>query len=385
MYYLKSLSLILLVVLTACSSLKMESSARIFQIDRKWARYTPQENYLGPRLNHRMSPLLFGEYVIQGNSIDGIRAYKKNTGTSVWKRHFKGGVEVGAAISGSHLLFGANDGFFYGLDAYTGKTRWKFPMKSEGLGAPTVSQGVVYFTTGNNTVYAVSIESGEQLWFYSRVSSRSMTVRGASQPTVVKDTLYIGHSDGTIVALNKKTGSIKWERPLGSTERFADIDARPIYFKNRLYVSAYDGKFYSLNPSTGDIFWSTDDGGFNAPEINEGRIYISTSTGSVVCLELSSGKRLWSYKVSQSVATAPVYYRGLILFGEWQGQLIALDALTGKKVDSYATGRGVSSTPVLDLKSETIYVMTVDANLFAFALKWKKQWERWEWQKSPYL
>ena len=372
--------------LCACSSIKKEAAERVFTIDRKWARYTPIDLYLGASLNHRMQPLLFGEYVIQGNSIDGIRAYRKNTGAPVWQRHFSGGVEIGAALSGSNLLFGAGDGFFYSLDAYTGTTRWSFPIKSEGLGEPTVQGDVVYFVAGNGTTYAVNINSGEQIWFYSRVASRPMTIRGSSQPTIVGQSLILGFSDGNLVALNKDTGSMMWERPLGSDERFSDIDAKPVLFKGQLYISAYDGKLYSLDPQTGKVNWSVDHGGFTAPEIHENKIYVSSSTGEVLCLELSTGKKLWSYKVSgQGVATAPVYYRGLILFGEWRGNMVALDALSGEVVDSYSTGVGITSAPTIDIDTATLYVMTADANLFVFGLNWKKQWERWEWQRSPYL
>lgn len=385
MSFMKSLFFLSLIILLACcSSLKKNTSARFFEIDKKWARYTPAQIYLGPRKNHRMSSILFGDYIIQGNAIDGISAYKKSTGALVWTRRFDGGVEVGAALSGSNILFGANDGFFYALDAYNGKTRWSFPIKSEGLGVPTVSQGVVYFVAGNNTTYAISINSGEQLWFYSRVISKSMTVRGSAQPTVVGDSVYIGYSDGALVSLNKKTGSLKWERSLARNARFADIDAQAVFHKGRLYVTAYDGQLFSVNPDNGNIFWSTEDGGFTTPEIFEDRIFTSTSTGEVVALELSSGKRLWTYSLKNSVATAPVYYRGLLIFGEWQGQLVALDAMNGKKVTTYSTGRGVTSTPAIDAEAKLMYVITADANLFALALNWKKQSEKWEWEKSPY-
>lgn len=375
----------LLLSISACSSFKKEAAERVFTIDRKWARYTPKDIYLGSSLNHRMQPVLFGEYVIQGNSIDGIRAYKKTTGAPIWQRHFNGGVEIGAAISGSNLLFGAGDGFFYSLDAYTGRTRWSFPIKSEGLGEPTVQGDIVYFVAGNGTTYAVNINSGEQVWFYSRVASRPMTIRGSSQPTVVGNALILGFSDGNLVALNKETGSLMWERPLGSDERFSDIDAKPVLFEGQLYVSAYDGKLYSLDPQTGKVNWSVDHGGFTAPEINSNKIYVSSSLGEVLCLDLKSGKQIWSYRVPTGAATAPVYYRGLILFGEWQGKMVALDALSGELVDSYATGVGVTSTPTIDIDTGTLYVMTADANLFVFGLNWKKQSEKWEWQKSPYL
>lgn len=376
---------LLLVVGTGCSSLKKQTAERSFDFQRKWARHTIDGLYLGPRLNHKMAPLIFGEYIIQGNAVDGIRAYKKDSGAPVWSRFFDGGVEAGAALSGTTLLFGANDGFFYALDAYTGRTKWSFPIKSEGLGVPTVDGSTVYFVAGNNIVYAVNIESGEQLWFYSQMESASMTVRGVSQPTVVGDSVIVGFSDGSLYSLVKTTGTIQWERKLGGDDRFKDVDAKPLLHGGNIYVPAYDGQLYALDAVKGTTVWSTSDGGFTTPVIQGDTLYTSTSNGLVQALALSSGKKLWSYKVPQGVSGAPVYYRGLIIFGEWQGGLVALDSQTGAEVARYQTGRGVTSVPVIDAEGQRVFVMSADANLFAFELAWRKQSERWEWEKSPYF
>lgn len=379
------LCVLLVVLASGCSSIRKQTSERNFKFHRKWARHTIDGVYLGPRLNHKMAPVLFGEYIIQGNAVDGIRAYKRDSGALVWSRHFDGGVEAGAALSGTTLLFGANDGFFYALDAYTGHTKWSFPIKSEGLGIPTVDGSTVYFLAGNNIVYAVNIDSGEQLWFYSQMESASMTVRGVSQPTVYGNSVIVGFSDGSLYSLVKSTGTIQWERKLGGDDRFKDVDAKPLLHEGRIYVPAYDGQLYALDAARGTTVWSTPEGGFVTPTVNGDTLYTSNSTGEVLALELSSGKKRWTYKVPEGVSGAPVYYRGLIIFGEWEGGLVALDALTGEMVDRYQTGRGVTSSPVIDSEGERMYVMSADANLFAFELSWRKKSERWEWEKSPYF
>jgi outer membrane protein assembly factor BamB len=90
-----------------------------------------------------MPALILGEMVIQGNGIDGIKAYHKKSGRLKWSKKISGGVEVGADQKGGTIFFGANDGFFYAVDVNTGKTKWTFPLRSEGIGRPRVSDNVV--------------------------------------------------------------------------------------------------------------------------------------------------------------------------------------------------------------------------------------------------
>lgn len=374
--------LVLLLGVVGCSLLKKNPAGRKFHFDRLWARHTLTDDYNGFRIIHRMQPVLFGEFVFQGNAIDGISAFNKKTGNLQWHRHIKGGVEAGAVLGGSTLFFGGNDGFFYAVDAYTGRSRWTFPLRAEGLGRPIFHDGVVYFLTGNNMAYALKADSGEQLWLYSRIDGSNITVRGSGEPTVADDKILFGFSDGFLVALNKKSGSVIWEKRLGTNPRFKDVDVKPIVRDDRIYVSSYDGLFYCLQLKDGSVIWTSEDGGFQTANLHEDRIFLTTSDSRVVALDIKSGKRIWEKPLKLTVGSAPQYYRGLLIFGEWQGELRALDALTGQSVDSYSTGRGLISPVRIDYDSQIAYVMGTDGDLYAFQLNWQKPSERWEWQKS---
>lgn len=364
-----------------CSKMQKARQAKSFHFEKAWARKSLDSDYFGFRINHRMKPLLFGEYVIQGNAVDGIQAYDRTTGNLKWKRQVVGGVEAGAALSDSSLFFGGNDGYFYAVDAYTGQTKWSFPLRAEALGQPVVADGVVYFVAGNNMAYAVKAKSGEQLWFYNRIDAANLTIRGSSEPTVVGNLVLMGFSDGYLVAINKKSGSVVWEKRLATKFRFHDVDAKPIVRNNSIYISSYDGKLYCLDLENGKTKWSTDDGGFTSVTINKSELYASTSDYRLVALDADSGKASWEKRLEKTVATSPQYYRGLLIYGEWDGDFVAVDARTGRDVDRYNTGRGLTSTPSLDLDNNMAYVMGTNGDMYAFKLKWQRSSERWEWQK----
>lgn len=375
-------SLSLFVFLSGCTTLiARPTTERKFQFSRLWARHTLEKEYLGTRIDHRMPAVLYKDLVIQGNAIDGIRAYHQATGHEKWKKLIRGGVEMGAVIHRDRVFFGANDSFFYALNAQTGQVEWTFPLRAEGLGRPTVSGDLVYFLAANNTLYALRTTTGEQVWIYNRPETTSLSVRGGAEPVVSGNTLYVGFSDGAFLALDKNRGSLLWERQLGTAPRFKDIDSKAVLDGDRLYVSSYDGQLYSLSTSDGRTLWTYEEGGYTAVSLEGDLVFYASSSGSLVGLDKNSGQVRWKRSLDKTIATQPIFYRGLLIYGEWTGLIRAVDARNGQDVGHYATGRGVASTPVIDAKKNVGYFTSVDANIYALNLGWIRKGEAWEWEK----
>jgi outer membrane protein assembly factor BamB len=368
-------------VLVGCSHFQATSHEKQFVFEKSWARHTIEgDYYLGARVNHTQEPVLYKELVIQGNELDSLSAYDKTTGRLRWKKRISGGVASSAKLADGVLYFGGGDGFFYAVQAANGVTKWSFPIRSEGIGAPLVANDAVYFLAGNSAAYAVRASTGEQIWFYNRPDPADITVRGASEPSLYGKNLYLGFSDGALVVLDKDKGTVVWEKPLSTNARFKDVDAKPVIDGERVYISSYDGQLYCLNALNGQTLWVSDEGGFTPVTIFENTIYYSTSTRKLMALDKVSGKQLWSVDLKKTVASQPVVYRGLVLASEWSGSLKAFDQLTGRLVTAFDTGRGVTSRPALDPARDAVYVMSVDANLFALRLKLKNQKSTLPWE-----
>lgn len=373
-------SLFLLVSLTHCSSLKTVPSKKQFVFEKSWARHTMSGDfYLGARINHTTEPVLFNDLVIQGNEYDGIIAYNQKSGKLKWRKAISGGVTSSARLVDDVLFLGGGDGFFYALNASTGVTKWSFPIRSEGIGTPLIDNGIVYLLSGNNAAYALKATTGEQVWFYNRPDPADITVRGASEPSLSGKNIYLGFSDGAIVVLDKDKGTVVWEKQLSQGARFKDVDSKPVIDGDRIYVSSYDGQLYCLNLANGQTLWVNEEGGYSPVTIASNTIYYSTSTRKVLALDKTSGKILWARDLKSTVASQPVVYRGLVLISEWSGSLKALDQLSGEVVARFDTGRGVTSKPTINSANETVFVMSVDANLYALRLKLKNKKTEMPW------
>lgn len=351
---------------------QINAEKRVFHIEKAWVRNTlsaPNERY--KKIN-RMTPLKAGSLVIQGNGLDGVVAYDRISGEKKWSINVPNGVEAGAVAVKDRLFFGGSDGNFYSASLRDGKVLWTYSAKAENLSAPVLDteNGVVYFLSGNNVVYALEADSGKQLWTYSRQDTNNFSVRGGTKPALRAGLLYVGFSEGSLIAFNARTGSPVWELQLNKNKRFKDIDATPVIDGVYLYVAGYDDRLYCIDSQKGEILWKLDGGGYYGITIDGDKIYYPTTSGELWALNKNNGSKLWSYQVKNGFATGVQAFNGLVTFGESQGDLVFLDSGTGSKVGAFEPGLGILSTPLVDEKSNRVYFISGDANLYSIKAAW---------------
>lgn len=348
------------------------STKRDYAVKTAWVRQTSVKDNLGFRKINRMTPVLAGDLVIQGNGLDGIVAYEKESGRLKWRLPLNNGAEPSAALIKDRLFLGASDGNFYSVSASTGQIQWSFPTKAENLSAPLLDDGVVYFLAGNNVFYALDALTGRQLWLYSRQDTSQFSIRGGSQAALKDGNLFVGFSDGSLVSLNAKSGAVNWETQLNRNKRFRDIDATPVIDGPQIYIAGYDDKLYCVSADKGEILWRVEGGGYSAVTLMGDKLFYPTTHGEVLALKKTNGEKVWSFKVGEGIATQVVAYKGALVFGESQGKLLFLDPASGAVLGGMEPGRGILSTPQVDEKNQRVYFISGEANLFAIDAGWVK-------------
>lgn len=385
----RALSLIVAPALLAgCASLGPGSSQnqRKFAIESSWVRPTTAKEYLGYRRLNRMSPLVLEKSVIQGNAIDGIVAYDRQNGSQLWRLNIENGVEGGAQVVGENLYFGAGDGLFYCVNVNTGKVLWTFPVRAETLAAPTVENGVVYVLNGADVVFALDAATGKQLWLYNRQVTGNFSIRASTRPVVSGESLFVGFSDGFIVALKKRDGGLLWEKKIGTAPRFRDVDSTPVVDGDSLYVASYDGTLYSLNASSGDVNWQLEEGAYVPVTLGSGafsdRLYYSTASSRILVLDKKSGKLLHTIDLHHGIPTQVSFYKNLMVYGESEGAIVVADAETGSPIQRFYPGHGLMARPTVIEGTDEAYIMSNGANLFALKLGYQRVTDRLPWQKA---
>ena len=149
---------------------------------------------------------------------------------------------------------------------------WRTHLNGSGVAAkysgesqPIVQDGVIYVTTGNDDVYAVSVETGKLLWEHtSNISQKISTVccgwlnRGVA---IGDGRVYLGQLDGKVVALDIDTGGELWTRRLVRWQDGQTITGAPLFLEGKLYIGVVGADFgtrgflEALDAETGKSVW----------------------------------------------------------------------------------------------------------------------------------
>lgn len=230
-----------------------------------------------------------------------------------------------------------------------------------GATVPLAVDGVLYFTVDQSLVHAVDVRTGKLLWKFDpevwKVAGHKLRYTwGPRGIAYYEGRVYVGTTDGRLIAINAKTGKQVWSQMTVSPEDGRTITGPPRVFqglviighggsewgRTRGYVTAYDAKtgqqrwrFFLVPGNPADGFedeaqamaaktwtgeWWKFGGGGNAwnaitydPKYK--RVYIGTGNGgpwnrklrspgggdnlflcSVVALDAATGKYVWHYQ-----------------------------------------------------------------------------------------
>ncbi len=130
---------------------------------------------------------------------------------------------------------------------------------------PIVYDGVIYVTGSYSRLYAFDARTGEEKWEYSaRLPDGIMPCcdvvnRGAA---IYGDKVIFGTLDAHLVALNRKTGKVIWNKKIADYEAGYSFTAAPMIVKGKVITGNSGGEFgivgrvEARDVNTGDLIWS---------------------------------------------------------------------------------------------------------------------------------
>jgi outer membrane protein assembly factor BamB len=262
-------------------------------------------------------------------------------------------IEFQPVLAGGRLFVLKNDGRALALSAETGRIRWRKRVGGLAASAPAAGGASVYFVAnrggyggiagaGRAKLVAINRRTGRVRWA-KRLGSAS-----ESSPLVVGERVFLGSQDGTVYALSARSGRILWRYRAGGP-----VKAALAYSRGRVFFGDYGGSVTALRARNGRVRWRA--GGYGqiyaTPAVAFGRIYIGSKSGSVYALSATSGRRLWSRPTGGYVYAAPAVgavpgMRPAVFIGSYSGRFMAVDARGGGVLWSrggYGTISGAAS------------------------------------------
>jgi outer membrane protein assembly factor BamB len=289
-----------------------------------------------------------------GSTDGNLYAVDLASGTQKWKFETKVRITSSPAVEGGMVYFGSYDGKFYGLDEVSGQLKWKFRTGGERrfagkhlhggqpdgetmpdpfdffLSSPAVSNGVVYFGSGDGNVYALDAASGNLKWKF-----HTGDVVHAS-PAIADGTVFIGSWDSYFYAIDATTGKEKWRFKTGEDHQIYNqvgIQSSAAVVDGVVYFGCRDSNFYAVDARTGEKKWVFNNKGswvISSPAVNDGKVYFATSdSGLFYGLDARSGAPLFSLKSNGwPMFSSPSIAGGMLYIGSHEGKLMAIDLKT---------------------------------------------------------
>lgn len=260
-------------------------------------------------------------------------------------RFTTGGISSSPTVMGQTILVSSNDHHLYAIDASTGSLRWRYHAENEVMSQPGYAQGLIYIGIGNsntlayypphfslvgsgtNKVEAIDADDGIEQW------GRSLDGTGMPSDAIVADTVVSADGNGTLLALDARTGDYRWHDELPATFSMTSVlDTGP-----RLYLTGrYENGVDAFRAADGARLWkhsfSPIDGAFgDDPLASQGAsivgvylepiapgpfgapvTYGSKAREHVYALDERTGRLLWDVSLNAVHGEVPKYNQAAI-------------------------------------------------------------------------
>jgi len=268
-------------------------SGRVRAIDAatgrtRWQTDTKLELSAGPGAGEGL--------VVVGTNGGQLVALDAATGQQRWTVQMSGEVLAAPLVAGDRVVVRTVDGRLRALAVSDGTEAWmvedQVPRLSlRGTSPPVRAGDSVIGGFDSGRVFAVSLANGETLW-QAQVSTprgRSELERLADVDAAVRvsggDVYAVGYQ-GRIAMMALDSGQIWWARDV-SSYRGLDLDG------DQLYVSTSDGDVVAMRRRDGSVVWQQEGlkrRGLGTPAIHAGTVVVGDFDGYLHWLDRDSGR-----------------------------------------------------------------------------------------------
>ena len=190
------------------------------------------------------------------SNIIGVYAFDIHTGKQLWYTSTGSGTPYPQVVYLDGRLYVGEPFHFNCLNAHDGKSIWDVSLSTIALTA-AAADGMVYFGGLDGYIYGLDARSGKIRWRYQ------VNAPITAQPLAVNGAVYIGDSSGYLWAFNGQTGDLYWKGFAGDDAPGAVVDpgsqeaaitAQPVI--NRNVVAILAGNILATyDVRTGQLRW----------------------------------------------------------------------------------------------------------------------------------
>ncbi len=268
------------------------------------------------------TPQIVDEVAIVGDMDGVLHGIDATTGDARWTAELDGSISGAVAATAKSVVAATNDGNAYGIDPATGEIAWRTTLPG-GVSRSVAANADMAFVSAAGHVVALRATDGTIVW-----DARVADSGEGGTPTVADGLVYAATGFDPddpaatgVSVIDATSGELRWRHVSASQE----VVFTPAVVDGRAFMVSGDATVVAVESSTGKLLWShTTDGPNDAlPSVAQETVYVATNGGSVQALDVATGEMRWQAPI-EGVPYAPVITGGFVLVGTNRGVLYAI-------------------------------------------------------------
>lgn len=200
-----------------------------------------------------------------------------------------------SAVYADTVYTGSAGGWFYALKSSNGSVRWRKKVGAVSS-APLVVGTNLYLGTSDGILLALDAQTGLEKWRYQSRGPISQT------PVTTSELVLFSNEADQVVAVDAVSGKFKWQYKTETPEEYTLRGHAGVAVDGELiYTGFSNGTMVALRRDTGSVAWSTSlkaeaDRFMDVdatPLVIGDRVYASSSSGGVYALDKTTGLIRW--------------------------------------------------------------------------------------------
>jgi Ca-activated chloride channel homolog len=289
-----------------------------------------------------------------------LACFELKTGKSLWNKPIAGEIITAPLIEDGQVYLATLEGTVYCFNAADGKLAWS--EKKNATSAPVIWEKQCYFSRReeSKTTKAGKTVSQQNEQIASRETTAAGKVRDMKETARKADYLdYAKRGRSSKEAANQEAdssvgfggskGDAKMEQARGNLGQasvqgvWSYQGSKPFIYKGRIFSSMGD-TLICIDPKAEKILWNKHfppkkvespgellDSHLTPPATTNGRVFLCTGDGQVICVSSGDGEPLWTADIGEPIAFQPSIAKGRIYISTTTGNLYCLE--TGDEKD----------------------------------------------------
>jgi len=320
------------------------------------------------------SPIVVGGTVYVMDAETRVNAVN-SSGSRAWsvslvpgKANPDGIVGGGLASDGSRIYATTGFGEAVALDARSGAIAWRKKVNVSLKAAPTVADGVMYFTGVSNEVFALRTNDGSEIWRTEGTGQR-VSIIGSTSPAVSKDVVVVPTTTGDVMAYNTADGFPTWadsllsSDPVTASANIGAVGGRPVIDGNQVIAISNAGKLAAISLTNGERVWGEEMSGTQTPWVAGDYVFVIANNKVMTAVSRRNGAVRWTATLPGKVWAGPVLAGGRLIAVSSDGKLVSVSAQNGQILSTSEQGSAFYIAPVV--ANGMVYLLADDGVLSA--------------------